>query len=86
MRPKWSQNFLVDAHIANRCVDSLELEPADPVLEIGPGRGVLTRILAERTGDITAVEIDPDLALRLKTALPRWNSSILSKAIFWRWT
>ena len=48
MKTRWSQNFLTDANIARKCVDALRLQTDDAVLEIGPGKGMLTRILAER--------------------------------------
>jgi SAM-dependent methyltransferase len=48
-------------------LDGVEL--AGTVLEIGPGYGVTTRWLAERTGRLTAVEVDPDLAADLRRDL-----------------
>lgn len=63
LSPKRSlaQNFLVDdAHLA-RIVAAAELTPADRVLEIGPGLGVLTTLLAEQAQEIVAVELDDRL-------------------------
>lgn len=55
------QNFLVDpVHIA-RIVAAANLSPEDVVLEVGPGRGGLTEILAERAGCVLAVELDDRL-------------------------
>ena len=55
------QHFLVDENIL-RVIDRLaELEEGDVVLEIGPGRGVLTRFLAERVAHVHAVELDRSL-------------------------
>ncbi len=59
------QNFLVDRRVLARVVDAAELSPSDQVLEIGPGRGVLTERLAESAGRVTAVELDEVLAARL---------------------
>ena len=56
------QNFLVDRNIARRIVAAAGIEPNDEVLEIGPGRGALTRLLVGRASRVVAVEIDPDLA------------------------
>jgi 16S rRNA (adenine1518-N6/adenine1519-N6)-dimethyltransferase len=42
------QNFLVDDRVAEREVDYLGIEPADVVMEIGPGLGVLTQLLTTR--------------------------------------
>jgi 16S rRNA (adenine1518-N6/adenine1519-N6)-dimethyltransferase len=58
MRQKWGQNFLKDASICRRIVDALRAGPADDVLEIGPGRGALTRFLAGKTATPTVVELD----------------------------
>lgn len=67
MRVKWSQNFLADANIASRCVAALNSTESDEVLEIGPGRGVLTQELSQKSGKLIAVEIDPKLAASVKT-------------------
>ena len=69
VRPSKSrgQNFLVQAAIANRIVDSAALKPDDHVLEIGPGLGILSeRIAAHRIARLTMVELDPRLAARLE--------------------
>lgn len=52
------QHFLTDSAFADRIVEAAELTPADTVLEIGPGPGVLTRRLIARAGRVVAVEID----------------------------
>jgi 16S rRNA (adenine1518-N6/adenine1519-N6)-dimethyltransferase len=56
------QNFLVDRHAVTRIVNALSPGPDDLVLEIGPGRGVLTEPLVSRAGRIVAVELDGRLA------------------------
>lgn len=61
-RRRFSQNFLVDRNYMERIVDAIAPEPDDHVLEIGPGRGALTRLLAARTENLVVVEIDRDLA------------------------
>ena len=69
VRPSKSrgQNFLVQAAIANRIVDTAALAPGDDVLEIGPGLGILSeRIAAQKIARLTMVEIDPRLAARLQ--------------------
>ncbi|HET8656280.1 MAG TPA: 16S rRNA (adenine(1518)-N(6)/adenine(1519)-N(6))-dimethyltransferase RsmA [Longimicrobiaceae bacterium] len=60
------QNFLVDPNLQGRIVDSLHPAPDDEVLEIGPGRGALTRHLAGRVGRLVLVELDDELARRLR--------------------
>ena len=66
-RPKRSlgQNFLHDRGVARRVVDGLGPISDDTVVEIGPGRGALTDLLAARAGRLVAVEMDDDLAARL---------------------
>lgn len=67
MRVKWSQNFLADRGVARKCVNALELGGGETVLEIGPGRGVLTSLLLDAAAEVIAVEIDPELAEGLET-------------------
>jgi 16S rRNA (adenine1518-N6/adenine1519-N6)-dimethyltransferase len=72
VRPKrrLGQHFLTDPSILNRIVDALDPEPSDTVLEIGPGRGALTAILAERAGTVVAIERDHDLVTGLQQSFP----------------
>jgi 16S rRNA (adenine1518-N6/adenine1519-N6)-dimethyltransferase len=65
-KPKLGQNFLVDAGAARRIVDALGDISNSVVLEIGPGRGALTKMLAQRAGHLIATELDRDLARRLQ--------------------
>jgi 16S rRNA (adenine1518-N6/adenine1519-N6)-dimethyltransferase len=67
LRPqkKWGQNFLTDARILESIADAADLGPTDSVLEIGPGLGHLTRVLARRARHVVAVEIDRALAAKL---------------------
>ncbi len=61
------QNFLVQPAIAERIVAAAELSPRDEVVEIGPGLGILSdRIAARDIGRLTLVELDRELAARLK--------------------
>jgi 16S rRNA (adenine1518-N6/adenine1519-N6)-dimethyltransferase len=65
-RPKLGQHFLQDTHYRKMILDQLRL-PADAlVIEIGPGRGALTRQLAERVRKVVAIEVDSSLAHRLQ--------------------
>lgn len=59
------QNFLLDMNIARKIVDALEPGHQDRVLEIGPGKGVLTTLLAGKAGWVLAVEKDSSLAFGL---------------------
>ena len=68
-RKRFGQHFLEPAWVA-RLIDSLSPAPDDVFLEIGPGRGALTKPLAARVGRVVAVEIDRDLAAALPARLP----------------
>lgn len=59
------QNFLVDANLQHKIVDALGAGEDDEVLEIGPGKGALTRHLVDRVGRLVLVELDDDLAAAL---------------------
>ena len=63
------QHFLVDENILGVVGRLAALEAEDVVLEVGPGRGVLTRYLAERVRHVHAVELDRSLAEPLEAAL-----------------
>lgn len=52
------QNFLADPQVARRIVDRVAPEPRDLIIEIGPGTGALTAMLAEAGGYLVAIEID----------------------------
>ncbi|MEJ7812928.1 MAG: 16S rRNA (adenine(1518)-N(6)/adenine(1519)-N(6))-dimethyltransferase RsmA [Gemmatimonadaceae bacterium] len=67
-RPRKSlgQHFLSDPRILGRIADGLELTGRETVLEIGPGRGGLTDILASRAGRVLAIELDRMLAEQLR--------------------
>ena len=67
-KPKLGQNFLVDANAARRIVDALGDSRQSNVVEIGPGRGALTHLLAERARHLFAIEFDSMLAQRLRVA------------------
>jgi 16S rRNA (adenine1518-N6/adenine1519-N6)-dimethyltransferase len=56
------QNFLVDANIIAKIIRVAELNPEDSILEIGPGRGALSDLLAQRARRLTLVEFDHALA------------------------
>ena len=62
------QHFLVDRRVLGRILDAAELSADDLVVEVGPGKGVLTKALASRAGRVVAVELDPELAGSLSTA------------------
>ena len=66
IRKNLGQHFLNDRRILQRIVDALELTGAETVVEIGPGRGSLTELLAPRAGRLVLVEYDRALAAILR--------------------
>jgi len=64
-RKRFGQNFLHDRGIAARIVDAAALGPDDIVVELGPGHGVLTKLIAERGPRLLALELDRDLVAEL---------------------
>ncbi|MCB9108717.1 MAG: ribosomal RNA small subunit methyltransferase A [Anaerolineales bacterium] len=69
LRPRkgLGQNFLTDPHHLAQIVAAAELSAADTVLEVGPGPGTLTRLLAEQAGRVIAVELDPAMVHLLQS-------------------
>nr|WP_211194471.1 16S rRNA (adenine(1518)-N(6)/adenine(1519)-N(6))-dimethyltransferase RsmA [Pyxidicoccus fallax] len=73
LRPKhsWGQNFLGDEDALETIADALNLREGEPVVELGPGLGHLTRFLAATKARVTAVERDRDMLTVLeKEAIP----------------
>lgn len=66
-RKRFGQHFLEAAWVT-KLVDASAIGPTDSVLEIGPGRGAITRPLASRAKRLLAVEVDRDLAADLQHA------------------
>ena len=76
------QHFLVDEEVLEAIVAAAELTPADIVVEVGPGLGVLTRELARRVGWVMAIELDNKLATILKKTLaPLGNVTIINEDV-----
>ncbi|MYZ51943.1 16S rRNA (adenine(1518)-N(6)/adenine(1519)-N(6))-dimethyltransferase RsmA [Malikia spinosa] len=65
-RKRFGQHFLSDQSIIEAIVDEIAPKPGQFVVEIGPGLAALTQPLVERLGQLTVVELDRDLAVRLR--------------------
>lgn len=65
-RKRFGQHFLSDGAIIEGIVREIAPRPGDPMVEIGPGLAALTQPLVERLGQLTVVELDRDLAARLR--------------------
>jgi len=70
-RKRFAQHFLHDQAVIRRIVDAIAPRPRELVVEIGPGRGALTFPLLATGCELHAVEIDRDLAARLRAQTPR---------------
>ena len=81
-RKKFGQNFLIDTHVLEKIAAAAEIGPEDCVLEIGPGIGTLTQVLAEHAGQVVAVEIDPELIPILQETLADYpNAEVIHNDI-----
>lgn len=60
-----SQNFLVNRRLVRQLVEDAGFAECDTVIEIGPGKGIITRALAERAGHVIAIEKDERIATKL---------------------
>ncbi|MEO0092128.1 MAG: 16S rRNA (adenine(1518)-N(6)/adenine(1519)-N(6))-dimethyltransferase RsmA [candidate division WOR-3 bacterium] len=75
-KPKKSlgQSFLISSRIADRLVSALELKNTDSVLEIGAGKGILTKRIAEKANKVFAVELDKRLIPILESNTKRFSN------------
>ena len=71
------QHFLTDLSIAERIAATVDVDTSLPVLEVGPGMGVLTQFLLERGRDLTVVELDRDSVAYLNTNFPQLAGRII---------
>ncbi len=71
---KFGQNFLIDENVLNEIIEESEITKDDCVLEIGPGIGTMTQYLAEKAGEVVAVEIDKALIPILSDTLSSYNN------------
>ena len=60
-RKRFGQNFLHDQGVIQHILDCIDPQPGEHLVEIGPGRGALTRGLLQRVGELDAIELDRDL-------------------------
>jgi 16S rRNA (adenine1518-N6/adenine1519-N6)-dimethyltransferase len=65
-RKRFGQHFLTDGIIIDAIVDAINPQAGQPMVEIGPGLAALTQPLVERLGHLTVIELDRDLAVRLR--------------------
>jgi len=65
-RKRFGQHFLTDGAVLDAIVDAIDPQPGEALVEIGPGLGALTDPLVARCGRLTVIELDRDLAARLR--------------------
>lgn len=71
------QHFLTDLDIAKQIADTLDSHPDVPIIEVGPGMGVLTQYLLEKNRDLTVVELDRDSVPYLNEHFPRLKGKVI---------
>ena len=81
VRPKKNlgQHFLTDLNIAKRIADTVDACPDLPILEIGPGMGVLTQFLVTKGREVKAVEIDKESVDYLHENFPALRDNIIGE-------
>jgi 16S rRNA (adenine1518-N6/adenine1519-N6)-dimethyltransferase len=79
-RKYWGQNYLISERILQRIVQAARLSPNQKVVEIGPGTGNLTFLLAQAARQVLALEIDPRLCKFLQPALKHKNNVLIIQA------
>lgn len=81
VRPKKNlgQHFLIDLNIAKAIADTVDACPEIPVLEVGPGMGVLTQFLMNKNREVRVVEIDSESVTYLNEKYPDLKNSIVAE-------
>jgi 16S rRNA (adenine1518-N6/adenine1519-N6)-dimethyltransferase len=82
---KWSQNFLNDPNVARKIAHSLNYKEPCLTIEIGPGKGILTRFLIDNSKKLICVEIDPFLAKNLSEILNHPENLTIVQSDFLEW-
>ncbi len=84
-KKSFGQNFLVDINMRERIILSAELRKEDVVIEIGPGQGALTQLIAPYVKQFMAIEADRDLIPLLKPLTEQHPSLTVIQADFLKW-
>lgn len=80
-KPRLGQHFLIDSTVAQREIAYAGITKNDVVLEIGPGKGIITCLLAEKAKQVIAIEIDKRLVEQLRTIVPENVTLICQDAL-----
>ncbi len=76
-RKRFGQHFLVDEGVIDQIVRAIHPQPEDPMVEIGPGLSALTAPLLQTVKRLTVVELDRDLAARLRLSWPAERLNVI---------
>jgi 16S rRNA (adenine1518-N6/adenine1519-N6)-dimethyltransferase len=80
-KPKLGQNFLRDQNAIQRIAMALGDLSGQTVIEIGPGQGAITQALAARAADVIAIELDRELAPRLRAQFPPERVTVVEQDV-----
>ena len=80
-RKKWGQNFLIDPNIVKKIYRTIGPIDSDNILEIGPGEGVLTKIILPEVNKMVSIEIDPVLVNKLNNSNQLRKLKVVNKDI-----
>ena len=80
-RKKWGQNFLIDPNIVKKIYRTIDPIDSDNILEIGPGEGVLTKIILPEVNKMVSIEIDPVLVNKLNNSNRLKKLKVVNKDI-----
>ena len=83
---KWGQNFITDPSMLEKLVRTVNPQPDDTMVEIGPGSGALTRLFASRVKRLHAIELDPRMAEYLEPIRDDIHSFSFEYKDFLKWT
>lgn len=78
-KKKFGQNFLIDNNIQNKIIDCANLSVNDVVVEVGPGRGAITKLMLPRVKKVIAYEIDRDLVEFLSNSIQNNNFELINQ-------
>ncbi len=88
-RKSWGQHFLMDDNIQRKIIKAAEVIPGEQIVEIGPGRGILTEGLLAKGASVIAIEIDPvyvaALSQRLLSRYPNALQLVHANALRYRY-
>lgn len=80
-----SQNFLKNPEFVKGLIDKTDIGASDLVVEVGPGKGIITKLLANKAGRVVGVEIDDKLFADLRKQFQKYPNVEIIKADFLKW-